>query len=429
MSCGITDPGGCVKDAAKSAIEALAHAIADACAWIIKESFTWWVDTNTDGVNTSVVDAIRQVMLPLTIAVAVAGVILVGIKMVVSGKPDPLISMGEGLFKLAFWTTCGTATVNLFMQASSGFSKWVLDQAAGRAFGARLAKVFGFSGVPGMFAAIILLGILGFLAGVVQWLIGLLREGSVIVLTGCLPLAAAGQFAGFGRAWLPKIFGWTLALIFWQPCASLIYFAAFKLIEKGRGPTEVLIGLSMMMLSLIALPALIKLFSWASGSVMDGGGGTLASLANLGAAGLRLQASRDGGGAQPISAAQQAQMISQSLPEPGEGPKGAAPAAPSSPDSGSDGGSSSQSPAPSTPPAQQGEAAANIPAQSTGAPAAAGAGAEAAGAAGTAAAGTTTAAAGAATAGVGAAVVEGAQAIHGAANSAANSMTNPPASE
>lgn len=420
-------PGDCVKDAAKSAIEALAHAIADSCAWMIKESFTWWVDTSTDGVNTSVVDSIRHVMLPVTIAVAVAGVILVGIKMVVSGKPDPLISLGEGLFKLAFWTTCGTATVNLFMSASAGFSKWVLDQAAGRDFGARLSEVFALNGLQNMFGAMIFLGILGFLSGVVQWILGLLREGSVIVLTGCLPLAAAGQLAGFGRAWLPKIFGWTLALIFWEPTASLVYFAAFKLIGKGRGPTEVLIGLSMMMLSILALPVLIKLFSWASGSVMDsGGGGTLSSLANLGASALRLQASRDGGGAQPISAAQHAQMISQNLPEPGQNPQGATPSAPSSPDnSGGNGDSPGAPPAPSTPPAQQGDPGAGIPAQSTGAPVNVGTGAEAAGQA-TA----TTAAAGAAkVAGPAGVAVEAGQIVHGAANSAANNMTNPPASE
>ncbi|MBV9023712.1 MAG: hypothetical protein JO362_07930 [Streptomycetaceae bacterium] len=412
MSCGITDMGACVKDGAQSAIEALAHAIEDSCAWMIKESFTWWIDTNTDGVNTSVVDSIRQVMLPVTIAVAVAGVILVGIKMVVSGKPDPLISLGEGLFKLAFWTTCGTATVNLFMQASAGFSKWVLDQATGRAFGARLAEIFGFAGLDNMFAAIILLGILGFLAGVVQWILGLLREGSVIVLTGCLPLAAAGQLAGFGRAWLPKVFGWTLALIFWEPGASLIDFTAFKLIGNGRGPTEVLVGLSMMLLSLLALPVLIKLFSWASGSVMDSSGGTMAALAGFGAAALRLQASRDGSGAQPISAAQHAQMISQNLPDPGQNPQGATPPPPPTPED-----SPGAPPPPSTP---QGDPGGNIPSQSTGAQVAAGTGAE------TAAATTAGASTVAGPAGV---AVEAAQIVHGAANSAANNMTNPPSSE
>ncbi|MGW2724871.1 hypothetical protein [Streptomyces sp. NPDC001492] len=424
MSCGITSPGDCIKSAAKSAIDTLADSIAESCAWMVKESFTWWIDTTSNGVDTSVVNSIRQVLLPVTIAVAVAGVILIGIKLVVSGKPDPLVSLGEGLFKLAFWSACGTATVNLFMQASAGFSAWVLNQAAGREFGARLAKVFSLAALQNQAAAVILLGILGFLAGVVQWLLGLLRDGSVIVLTGCLPLAASGQLTGFGRAWLPKILGWTLALIFWQPTASLVYFVAFKLIGKGNDPTSVLVGFAMMMLAILALPVLIKLFSWASGSVMDaGGGGMLSSLATLGASGLRLQASRDGG-AQPISATQHAQMISQNLPDPGQKPQGAAPAAP-------DSSSTQAQPAPSTPPAQQPHPGAGVPAQTgaaANAGAAAGAGAQTAGraAATSGAAGAGGAAAAAGPAGV---AVEAGRITHGAANSAANNMTNPPASE
>lgn len=428
MSCGITDMSGCVKAAASSAIEALAKAIADSCAWMIKASFTWWIDTDSPGVNSNIVDQLHAVLWPVTISVAVAGMILVGIKMVASGRPDPLVSMGEALFKLAFFTTCGTATVNLMMEGSAAFSKWVLDQPTGAAFGTRMTNVFALAGMGNMFGGMILLGVVGFLAGVVQWVLGLLREGSVLILTGCLPLAAAGQLTGFGRVWLPKVFGWTLALIFWQPCASLVYYAAFKLIGEGNGLTEILIGLSMMLLAIAALPVLIKLFSWASDSVMDTGGtGSLSSLASLGASALRMQAGNDGGGAQPISATQHAQMISQNLPDPGEkSPQGATPAPGKS---GQD--SPSPSPEPSSSSAQPGVPGGGIPPQQAATPAAVDAGASVGAAEGTAAAtsGAATSAAATGTAaatGPAAVVVVAVQEVHGAANSAASSMTTPP---
>lgn len=325
MSCGITDLGGCAKEGAQSAIEALAHALADACSWMIKESFTWWIQTDPTSVNSNIVTAIRNVTTPLSIAIALAGVIVVGIKMSVSGKPDPLVPLGTGLFKLAFWTTTGTIVINSFMKYSSAFSGWILDQSAGRKFGQELEKAFGFGSIFSILGAVIVLGILGFLAGVVQWIIGLMREGSVTILTGLLPLAAAGELAGFGKAWMPKIFGWCLALIFWQPCAALVYFTAFHFIKDSRDGQDTLVGIAMMVLALFTLPALIKLFSWATNSVMEsGGGGGLMGAAALTAAGLRAKAS-SGGGAQTITARQQSEQISRSLGEQREHPYGASP--------------------------------------------------------------------------------------------------------
>jgi hypothetical protein len=67
----------------------------------------------------------------------------------------------------------------------------------------------------------------------------------------------------------------------------------------------------MMLLAVIALPALMKFFTWATGSVNSGGGQGLAALAGASAAGIHAKAAFSSGG-RP-SAASQAGHISTDL--------------------------------------------------------------------------------------------------------------------
>lgn len=315
--CDIFDPGACIKEAAVSAVESMAQAMAEAAAWIIVESFTWWIDTDSSReLNTGVVNAVRDVTWPLTVTVAAAGMILLGIHMVISGAPDPLLSLGEGLAKLAFWTIAGTAVVTAAMQFAAAFSGWVLDASKSEQLGGRMLTVFGQPGIESV-GAILLLSLLGFLAGVVQWLISMFREGAVVILAGCLPLAASGSL-GLGRPWLGKIIAWCLALIFWQPAASLVYFAAFSVIENAHGGQETLVGLTMLLIAVFALPTLIKLFSWvvtASGAGGGAGGGR--GTAAMAAYGLRSNARSTGGGR--MSPGQHARLVESGLPRQGSG--------------------------------------------------------------------------------------------------------------
>ncbi|AXK34653.1 hypothetical protein DVA86_20380 [Streptomyces armeniacus] len=312
--CGITDPGGCVADAARSGLEAMAEAIADAAAWIITESFTWWVDTSADQLNTGVVNAVREVTMPLTVSVAAAGMIVFGIRMVLSGSPDPLLSMGEGVAKLTFWTVAGTLVLNSAMKAAAAFSGWVLDSARTRKLGEQLVEAFDLP-VEDNIGVILLLSLIGFLAGVVQWLISLFREGAVVILAGCLPLAASGSL-GLGRPWLSKITGWCLALIFWQPAASLVYFAAFSMLEHARGGQETLVGITMLVIANFALPTLMKLFSWVV-STSSGGGGSGSSKAAGVAMAYQIRGAAAVRGSGRMSPDQHARLIGSALPHQG----------------------------------------------------------------------------------------------------------------
>jgi len=163
----------------------------------------------------------------------------------------------------------------------------------------------------------------------VQAVLMLFRQAALVILAGVLPLAAAGSIAPMTRTWVRKVTAWMLALICYKPAAAAVYAAAFTLIGTGRSLRTVLMGFVMLLLSVLMLPALMKFFTWTTGTIGSpgGGGGQLLNAATVGAIAVGAIRSPGAGGAQG-----QAANINSSLgpPPPGGGP--AAP--PSGPPSG-----------------------------------------------------------------------------------------------
>ena len=298
--------------AAGAATDALGNGFAEAmrggAQWVVKTTIGWWIKVPAVDLEASPVPRIRGYVLWLAIAVAVAGVIWQGMLLALSRRPEPMFAVGRGLFLVALWTAIGIAGPAAALDMGDAFSTWVLDAAAGTQATDRLVALAGLSKVtaPG---AVIVLGLLMMLAGLAQAVLMMFREASIIVLAGVVVLAAAGSMTNGTRPWLPRVTGWMLALICYKPAAALVYAAALTLVGEGSDPRTVLVGLAMMVLSIAALPALMKLFTWTAGAASSGGGG-LAALAGASAAAIHASASL-GGGAHRQSA--QAASISADL--------------------------------------------------------------------------------------------------------------------
>jgi hypothetical protein len=114
-----------------------------------------------------------------------------------------------------------------------------------------------------------------------------------------------------------------LALIFYKPAAAMVYATAFTMIGTGKDPRTVLMGFTMVFLSLLALPVLMRFFTWTTGHVADasGGGGFLqTALQGAVAVGALRGMSGGAGGSGPV---EQARMVSARLGPAGSGPSGA----------------------------------------------------------------------------------------------------------
>ena len=116
-----------------------------------------------------------------------------------------------------------------------------------------------------------------------------------------------------------------LALIFYKPAAAMVYATAFTMIGTGKDPRTVLMGFTMVFLSLLALPVLMRFFTWTTGHVADasGGGGFLqTALQGAVAVGALRGMSGGAGGSGPV---EQARMVTARLGPSDSGPAGAPP--------------------------------------------------------------------------------------------------------
>jgi hypothetical protein len=332
MSCPVLIDPSCVVigkvsgavagTAASDALSGIADAIQSGVAWIVANSIDWWVQVPSPDLATqSAVGRLQQWILPLAVAVAVLGLIIAGGKMALTRKANPLIDAGGGLVIIAATSAIGVLLPTLLLRAGDAWSTWVLNTSTGGQFASRLTNLLTLGGAAS--AVVIVLGIVGIIISAIQAVLMLFRQAALIILAGTLPLAAAGTLTSATRAWFKRVTGWMLALIFYKPAAAAIYATAFILIGSSKGLRAILMGFAMVFVSLLALPVLMRLFTWTTGQVADstaGGGFLQTALSGAIAIGALRGSSGGSGGS---SAAEQARLVSAQLGPAGAGPRGA----------------------------------------------------------------------------------------------------------
>jgi len=277
-------------------LSSLASAISGGVRWAVENTAAWWVTIpSPDLTSAPAITAIQAWLLPVTAAVAVAATIAAGARMAIARRANPLLDVTSGLITLAAATTVGTVVPALLLKAGDAWSAWVLQASTGGQFAHRMAEVLvlGSTAAP---AVVMIFGVIAIVLSLVQAVLMLFRQAALVILAGVLPLAAAGSIAPLTRPWIRKISSWMLALIFYKPAAAAVYAAAFTMTGSGRDPRTVLMGFVMLLLSVITLPALMKFFTWTTGTVGgSGGGGQLLGAAAAGAVAVSALRSPRGG--------------------------------------------------------------------------------------------------------------------------------------
>jgi hypothetical protein len=330
MSCpSLLDPacigtltGKVAGGVARGVLADIAHSIQSGIAWVVSGTTDWWVKVpSPDLASDPAVGALQRWMLPVTVAVAVASMIAAAGKMALTRKANPLVDVGAGLAVIAATSAVGVVLPALLLRAGDAWSSWVLDASTGGQFGHRLAKVLSFSGAG--LGVVAVLGSVAIILAAMQAVLMLFRQAAVVILAGVLPLAAAGTLTSGSRAKFRRVTGWMLALIFYKPAAAAVYATAFTMIGTGRGSRTVLMGFAMLLLSLVALPALMRFFTWTAGTVeasASGGGFLSTMLSGAVAIGAVRGSSGGSGGA---SAADHARLVSAQLGQQSGAPQGA----------------------------------------------------------------------------------------------------------
>ena len=298
--------GGVVGTAAGSVFDAAAAKIVEGFAKGTQLVVTFWTDVEVPGLSTSAgpVAELRANTAWLTAFVAVLAVLVCAGRLALTRSSRPAAEAFKGLLILVVVSGCGVAAVNALVVFGDAYSSWVLDRSTDGQLGPRMAKLALLGGLSGLGAGLLLIvGLLGIIASIAQVGLMLVRVGVVTILAGLLPLAAAGTGTKTGMDYFQRIVSWLLAFILYKPAAATIYASAFLLIGDGTDATSVLSGLFMLILSIMALPALLRLVTPMVGAAVAAGAGAGGGMAAAGmvlATGARMSGA---GSARPSPAA------------------------------------------------------------------------------------------------------------------------------
>jgi hypothetical protein len=314
--------GAAAGHAAGDVLSGIASAVESGVSYVVTNSIDLWVRIPSPDLTAEpAVAQVQRWMLPLAAAVAVFGMITAGARMALTRKASPLIDVGSGLFTIAATSAVGVLLPTLLLKAGDAWSNWVLSASTGGHFAARLTGILTIGGPQAAAAAVAVLGIVGIVISAIQACLMLFRQGALVILAGVLPLAAAGTLSPWTRPWFRKVTSWTLALIFYKPAAAAVYATAFTLAGTGRNLSSVFTGFAMVVMSLIALPVLLRFFTWTTGTLADSsGGGGFLQTALSGASAVGALRGTGGGDGSPAG---QARMMDSRLGQQPAGPSGA----------------------------------------------------------------------------------------------------------
>lgn len=268
---------------ADDAMGNMAKAILEGMSQMVTTLSTFWVSTPTvnltseDGTTASpIVSMVNDELMAWTLTLAVLAVILGGIRMIWEQRGAPLKDLLRSLLTLTLVSGLGLGVISILVIAADAFSAAIIDRSTdgkGFAEAMNILVVTGQTGV-GVFILIVL-GLIGLIASLVQIVLMVVRSGMLVILAGILPTTAAFTNTEMGRQWFQKAVGWTIAFILYKPAAAIVYSVAFLLMGNTSGQDALvgsITGFTLMIVALFALPALMRFVTPMVGAVASGSG-------------------------------------------------------------------------------------------------------------------------------------------------------------
>ncbi|CAN7576980.1 hypothetical protein LJR078_004352 [Arthrobacter sp. LjRoot78] len=286
-ACGPIDAGcavgNWVSGLADDAMGNMAKAIMEGMSQMVTTLSTFWVSMPTvnlaseDGTTPSpIVSMVNSELMVWTLTLAVLAVILGGIRMIWEQRGAPLKDLLRSLVTLTLVSGLGLGVISILVVAADAFSAAIIDRSTdGKGFAESMSLliVSGQTGI-GVFILIVL-GLIGLIASLVQIVLMVVRSGMLVILAGILPTTAAFTNTEMGKQWFQKAIGWTIAFILYKPAAAIVYSVAFLLMGHNSGKDGLIgsiTGFTLMVVALFALPALMRFVTPMVGAVASGGG-------------------------------------------------------------------------------------------------------------------------------------------------------------
>jgi type IV secretion system protein TrbL len=277
--------GDWVQGLADDAVSNLAKSIMEGMSQMVTTLSTFWVSMPTvnliseDRTGASpVVSTVNSQLWPWTLTLAVLAVIIGGIRMIWEQRGAPLKDLLRSLITLTVVSSLGVGVISILIIAADTFASAIIDRSTdgkGFAESMQVLVVAGPMGVGVGAFILIVLGLIGLIASLVQIVLMVVRSGMLVILAGILPTTAAFTNTEMGRQWFQKAVGWTIAFILYKPAAAIVYSVAFLLMGNTSGRDALvgsISGFTLMIVALFALPALMRFVTPMVGAVAAGSG-------------------------------------------------------------------------------------------------------------------------------------------------------------
>lgn len=267
--------GGVVGAVADSAVGQFAKAMMEGYDYVLKEFMTSWLGkgilVEMDGPS---VTWFQQSMGVISVFLVTLGLMFAGIMVMKDRNGKPIKEVFENLGKVLFVTFAGTSLVQIFVIGADAFNKWILA-AAGLSANVEATVVARGAAVAAPGVAI-LLGLFAILTVLIQWVLMFVRGALLPLLVGWWPVAAAASMLKGGDNTFRGVTRWILAFLIYSPVAACIYALAWRMKSGQEGIGGVINGWVLIVLAVLALPALLRLMTPAVDAVGRMAAGTMA---------------------------------------------------------------------------------------------------------------------------------------------------------
>lgn len=216
-----------------------------------------------------------------TAVLAMTSVMIAAIRTMWHQRGQELVTLASSLLRLGIVAAGAVIIVNTLAASFDSFSIWILQSATDCDFSGQDSACFGeklttlalgagaaSAGSPlvqvlGMLMALLVISVMG-LTLMLQMMLLIFRTAIMTILVGMLPLATSFTNTEMGMKWFKNCVGWLLAALLYKPVAALIIAAGIRMssewsVDPSHTIITTLLGLTVLLLSVIAMPALMRL--------------------------------------------------------------------------------------------------------------------------------------------------------------------------
>ncbi|MFF2277926.1 hypothetical protein [Agromyces sp. NPDC058126] len=314
--CGLFGSGCWAEDVVNGAIgefvKSLGDGIVNALGWLN----SMWLEMPSPTLEGDpAIAAMTGALSWYTFAIAAAGILFALGRMAIQRDFAAGASGLKALINLV--VVCGAymAGVAGLTRAGDAFAPWIMQKATGQELSLTgvltVTMLIGPGPGPG-----VIIGLLGFLGAMANMVFMVFRGALLTLFMVFLPSLAAGSSTETGADAFRKANGWLLALVLFKPVAAVVYATGMLLMKNpgtvkslddhGQLMLQAVIGMTVLLVAALSLPALVKFLVPVAGAATAGafsGGAALAGSVAAGSAVVSLGASAAAGSAAKAASA------------------------------------------------------------------------------------------------------------------------------